>query len=155
MDFGKVGTADTIGKGIIGVEFLVTGRRILCEDAYIHLVILYFTGSHMLEESSGGVLVISCGIISNDNDGIGTGGLRRKTQGGILDGRFFIEGLRTDQLKLWGTDIAVSQIVSIILIVVGVIFLFFGRAKLGKAEVSAVTPEVKEEALEEAKTEEE
>ncbi|MCR5743783.1 MAG: prolipoprotein diacylglyceryl transferase [Lachnospiraceae bacterium] len=70
-------------------------------------------------------------------------------------GRFFIEGLRTDQLKLWGTDIAVSQIVSIILIVVGVIFLFFGRAKLGKAEVSAVTSEAKEEATEKTKTEEE
>ncbi len=34
-------------------------------------------------------------------------------------GRFFIEGLRTDQLFLWNSDIPISQLVSIIMIVVG------------------------------------
>ena len=34
-------------------------------------------------------------------------------------GRFWIEGIRTDQLKLWGTNIAVSQLLAAILIVIG------------------------------------
>ena len=34
-------------------------------------------------------------------------------------GRFWIEGIRTDQLKLWGTGIPVSQLIAAILIVVG------------------------------------
>ncbi len=37
-------------------------------------------------------------------------------------GRFFIESLRTDQLTLWGTGIAVSQIVSGVIILIGVSF---------------------------------
>ncbi|MCI1931131.1 MAG: prolipoprotein diacylglyceryl transferase [Clostridia bacterium] len=36
--------------------------------------------------------------------------------------RFFVEGLRTDQLKLFDTGIAVSQVVSIVLIIVGIAF---------------------------------
>lgn len=35
--------------------------------------------------------------------------------------RFFIEGLRTDQLLLWNTNIAISQIVSIIAVIGGVV----------------------------------
>lgn len=34
--------------------------------------------------------------------------------------RFFIEGLRTDQLKLWNTNLAVSQCLSALLVVIGV-----------------------------------
>ena len=34
-------------------------------------------------------------------------------------GRFWIESLRTDQLKLWGTDIPVSQMIAGILVVLG------------------------------------
>lgn len=34
-------------------------------------------------------------------------------------GRFFIEGLRTDSLYLWGTDIRVSQVVALISIIIG------------------------------------
>ena len=34
-------------------------------------------------------------------------------------GRFWIEGIRTDQLKLWGTNIPVSQALAAILIVLG------------------------------------
>ena len=37
-------------------------------------------------------------------------------------GRFFIESLRNDQLTLWGTGIAVSQIVSGVIILIGVSF---------------------------------
>ncbi len=39
-------------------------------------------------------------------------------------GRFAIEGLRTDQLLLWGTNLAVSQVVSIILVVAGFILFW-------------------------------
>jgi phosphatidylglycerol:prolipoprotein diacylglycerol transferase len=31
-------------------------------------------------------------------------------------GRFFIEGIRTDQLKLFGTNLPVSQLVSVLLV---------------------------------------
>lgn len=34
-------------------------------------------------------------------------------------GRFFIEGLRTDSLYLWGTDIRISQVVALISIIIG------------------------------------
>lgn len=44
-------------------------------------------------------------------------------------GRFWIEGLRTDQLKLFGTGIAVSQVLSIILIVFGAIVLVINFSK--------------------------
>ncbi len=42
-------------------------------------------------------------------------------------GRFMIEGLRTDQLKIPMTDIAVTQVVCIILIFVGITGLVIGR----------------------------
>ncbi len=35
-------------------------------------------------------------------------------------GRFWIEGLRTDQLKLWGTNLAVSQLLAAVFVVIGV-----------------------------------
>lgn len=44
-------------------------------------------------------------------------------------GRLWIEGLRTDQLILGGTGIAVSQLVSVILIVVGII-IYIWRTKV-------------------------
>ena len=36
-------------------------------------------------------------------------------------GRFWIEGVRTDQLKLWGTGIPVSQVVAVVMMIVSVI----------------------------------
>lgn len=53
-------------------------------------------------------------------------------------GRFFIEGLRTDQLKLWHTDLAVSQLLSAVLVLVGIIALAVGhaRAKAGRASAA-------------------
>lgn len=38
-------------------------------------------------------------------------------------GRFFIEGLRTDSLYLWNTSIRVSQALSLILVVIGIVIL--------------------------------
>lgn len=40
-------------------------------------------------------------------------------------GRFWIEGLRTDQLKLWGTNLPVSQLLAGLLVVVGVACFFY------------------------------
>ena len=40
-------------------------------------------------------------------------------------GRFWIEGLRTDQLLFWNTNIAVSQVLSAVLVVVGLAIYFY------------------------------
>ena len=45
-------------------------------------------------------------------------------------GRFWIEGLRVDQLKLWGTDLAVSQVLAAILVVLGVGLYFYNWKKV-------------------------
>ena len=45
-------------------------------------------------------------------------------------GRFFIEGLRTDQLVIKGIGIAISQVVSIILILAGLTIIIRNRCKL-------------------------
>lgn len=45
-------------------------------------------------------------------------------------GRFFIESLRTDQLVIKGIGIAISQVVSIILIIVGITIIIRNRCKL-------------------------
>lgn len=50
-------------------------------------------------------------------------------------GRFWIEGLRTDALFLWGTNFPVSQVVSIIMIVFGLFFIFIKRKNLRKEKV--------------------
>ncbi len=44
-------------------------------------------------------------------------------------GRFWIETLRTDQLKIGHTGIAVSQVVSVIMIIVSSVFIFYKRKK--------------------------
>lgn len=49
--------------------------------------------------------------------------------GGYGIGRFWIEGLRTDQLWIPGTQIAVSQVVAIALIVVAIVGYVFGIKK--------------------------
>lgn len=45
-------------------------------------------------------------------------------------GRAWIEGLRTDQLLLWGTNLAVSQILSIILVIVASFIIYMKRKKV-------------------------
>lgn len=47
-------------------------------------------------------------------------------------GRVWIEGLRTDQLFLWGTPIAVSQLLSALIVVVSLGILFYKRRKARK-----------------------
>ncbi len=42
-------------------------------------------------------------------------------------GRVWIEGLRTDQLFLWGTPIAVSQLLSALIVIVSAVFLIIRR----------------------------
>lgn len=44
-------------------------------------------------------------------------------------GRFWIEGLRTDQLFLWGSPIAVSQALAAVLAVIAVIGILYNRMK--------------------------
>lgn len=39
-------------------------------------------------------------------------------------GRFWIEGVRTDQLKLWGTQLPVSQVLAVVMMVVSVVLYF-------------------------------
>jgi phosphatidylglycerol:prolipoprotein diacylglycerol transferase len=47
-------------------------------------------------------------------------------------GRAWMEGLRTDQLFLWGTPIAVSQLLSAAIVIVAVVLLVVKRTKLKK-----------------------
>ncbi len=47
-------------------------------------------------------------------------------------GRFWIEGLRTDQLFTWGSTFAVSQILSAILVIGSTAFILWKRLKLKK-----------------------
>ena len=44
-------------------------------------------------------------------------------------GRFFIEGIRTDQLYIWGTGLAVSQVLSAILFIVATVLIIVFRTK--------------------------
>ncbi len=54
-------------------------------------------------------------------------------------GRFWIEGLRTDQLFLWNTGIPVSQLVSVIMILIGGSVIGYHYWKLAKRTKEAVT----------------
>jgi len=47
-------------------------------------------------------------------------------------GRIWIEGLRTDQLFLWGTAIPISQLISAVMILLSVIMIIYRRSKLKK-----------------------
>ena len=62
---------------------------------------------------------------------------KKKTDGVVLAtyfigygvGRFWIEGIRTDQLYLWGTNFPISQLVSLVLIAIGVVILVLRHRK--------------------------
>lgn len=45
-------------------------------------------------------------------------------------GRFWIEGLRTDSLYLWSTDIRIAQLVSILTIIVAIVLMIYRRKKV-------------------------
>jgi phosphatidylglycerol:prolipoprotein diacylglycerol transferase len=49
-------------------------------------------------------------------------------------GRVWIEGLRTDQLFLWGSPIAVSQLLSALIVVASVAIWIYKRRKVAKAK---------------------
>ncbi len=51
--------------------------------------------------------------------------------GGYGIGRFWIESLRTDQLLLWGTSIAVSQIVAFCMVIVAIVAIIYNRRRIG------------------------
>jgi len=42
-------------------------------------------------------------------------------------GRYFIEGMRTDSLYVWGTDIRMAQLISIVLALVGIAWFIYRR----------------------------
>lgn len=48
-------------------------------------------------------------------------------------GRLWIEGLRTDQLFLWGTSIPISQLISVLMILISITFIFIKKRKLAKS----------------------
>jgi len=60
-------------------------------------------------------------------------------------GRFWIEGLRTDQLILFGTGIAVSQVVAIFMIVSALAIIVMNRRKAVSEAAAAVRIEEAEE----------
>lgn len=50
-------------------------------------------------------------------------------------GRFFVEGLRTDQLILWNTTFPISRLIGIIAFVVGLLTIIFIRFKIRKNQI--------------------
>ena len=57
--------------------------------------------------------------------------------------RFFIEGLRTDQLLVWGTTVPVSQVVSALFVVFAAVMLFRGYMGRRKPEPEPATVKVR------------
>lgn len=55
---------------------------------------------------------------------------------GYGSGRAWIEGLRTDQLKWAGTDIAVSQVLSVIVVIAAVILLVIGLVHASRGRLT-------------------
>lgn len=66
--------------------------------------------------------------------------------GGYGLGRFLIEGLRTDQLLIPGTTIAVSQALSLCLLLFAVIMDLVVRRRLARKTVAVCEPDVQKEA---------
>lgn len=52
-------------------------------------------------------------------------------------GRFWIEGLRTDQLILFGTGLAVSQVLALVLVLISGISIYLIRKRISKKETRA------------------
>ena len=71
-------------------------------------------------------------------------------------GRSWIEGMRTDQLLLWGTDLAVSQLLAITLVVVSAVVIAVRRVQVKKkGAVAADVTENETEAVSEGVSAEE
>lgn len=79
--------------------------------------------------------------------------------GGYGLGRFWIEGIRTDQLYLMGTTIPVSQLLAVVLVVIAIVAEIVIRMRLRKATVTGAlddsqnTENTKESEMTENKTE--
>ena len=54
-------------------------------------------------------------------------------------GRVWIEGLRTDQLKLPGTGIAVSQLLSAVLVLISAGIIFWKRSQSAKMKTAGIS----------------
>jgi len=73
---------------------------------------------------------------------------RRKFHGEIMAfylllygvGRFFIESIRTDQLKLFGTSIPSAMVVSAIMAVGALAFMIYSRVRIKQAAADAAAP---------------
>ena len=52
--------------------------------------------------------------------------------GGYGVGRVWIESLRTDQLLLWGTNIAVSQLLAFCMVIFAIVAIIYNRRKIGR-----------------------
>lgn len=52
--------------------------------------------------------------------------------GGYGLGRVWIESLRTDQLLLWGTNIAVSQLLALCMVIFAIAAIIYNRRKIGR-----------------------
>ncbi len=52
-------------------------------------------------------------------------------------GRFFIEGVRTDQLFIWNTGIAVSQALSLVLFVAAIALIILFRIRAAKGKIAS------------------
>lgn len=59
-------------------------------------------------------------------------------------GRAWIEGMRTDQLLLWGTDLAVSQLLAIALVAVSAVVIAVRRIQVRKAKAAGDVADVGE-----------
>ena len=70
--------------------------------------------------------------------------------GGYGLGRVWIEGLRTDQLLLWNTDIPVSQLLAAIMVVAAIVGMVIGRKK-GSLRPIELVPQKAEEKKSDAK----
>lgn len=53
-------------------------------------------------------------------------------------GRFFIEGLRTDQLQIGSTGIAVSQLLSAVLVLVGAFLIVYNRIRIQQGKETVI-----------------
>ena len=67
--------------------------------------------------------------------------------GGLWPGKIWIEGLRTDQLILFGTGIAVSQGLSLILVLASVGVLIYHYCRLFKRQKEKTSDGISKEEL--------
>ncbi|MDY5577165.1 MAG: prolipoprotein diacylglyceryl transferase [Lachnospiraceae bacterium] len=66
-------------------------------------------------------------------------------------GRFFIEGLRTDQLTMGNTGIAISQVLSALVLIAGVLLIIVNRVRIRKGmDTIFVGSTVKEDVIQKA-----